>query len=191
MDIIAGTYGDLRNSLKDGQLVFIRGNTLFQKFVKLVTNGEYTHCGILVWMTDQNGYKNLMVIESSIGGTRIVTLRSYVHRGFTLVDMGFDWIKHGPKILDETGSTHYSIFNFITIGVKELLLRAGLTKLAGYITHKGSGEVCSEFIADELRAQGMEGDIAISPSALYKKLLLLPITTSTIEIAAQNDLVLA
>lgn len=191
MDIITGKYDELRDTLKDGQIVFIHGNTWFQKIVKWVTNGKYTHCGILVWMTDHGGYKNLMVVESSIGGARIVTLRSYVHRGFTSVDIGFDWNKHGAHVLDETGITHYSIFNFISIGVKEVLQRIGLTKLASYITHKGSGEVCSEFIADELRAQGMEGDIAISPNALYKKLLALPTVTHAIEIAAQNDLAAA
>lgn len=188
MSIIKGNYDDLRDSMKDGQVVFIKGNNLFHRFVKWVTRGNFTHCGMLVWMTDDAGYRNLMVVESSAGGARIVTLRSYVHRGFSVVDINFDWSKYGAVILDATGVTHYSILNFVVIGVKELLLQAGMRTLAGLIKYKSTGEVCSEFIADELYSRGLVQDTKVSPNALYYTLSTMSSLAGIVEIEAQNDI---
>lgn len=167
-------YDAVRDTLKDGQIVFFNAVTWPQKIISIVTNGKFSHVGIILWMTDSTGHRRLMCIESSMGGARIVQLRAYLRRGMTIVDIGLDWSKCAETALEDTGLLHYSIPNLILIGLKTILINLKLPKLAKLIPRDKSGEVCSEFVSTLLVDFGYNIDTFVAPNQLFDILHLVP-----------------
>lgn len=167
-------YELVRDTLKDGQIVFIEALTWKQKIISVITNGRFSHVGMLVWMTDTAGRKKLMCIESSSGGVRLVQLRAYLPRGMTVVDIGLNWEECAAEAFDDTGTLHYSIPNLVLIGLKQLLVQFNLPKLAKLVPRDKSGEVCSEFVATLLAKHGYAIDTFVSPNVLFDALRRLP-----------------
>jgi hypothetical protein len=52
-------YGDVRNQIKDGDVLLHRGKTIVTLLIRLFTCSQYSHAGIAVWWNDR-----LMAMES-------------------------------------------------------------------------------------------------------------------------------
>jgi hypothetical protein len=169
-------YNKVRDTLKDGQVVFILAKTWKQKLICLVTGGRFSHVGFLVWMYDGLGRKRLMCIESNFGGARLVQASAYIPRGMTVLDIGIDWTEYEDSAFGDTGKLPYSIPNLVLIGMKTLLNKVGLRKLAKLVPRDHHGEVCSEYVATLLVEVGRyQLDAFISPHELYEMLMSAPV----------------
>ena len=161
-------YSDIREYVYDGMICFFKAITFKQKIISWCTGGKFSHVAMTTWMKDSQGIARLMVIESTNGGVRLVNLRSYMGREVLLVNIGLDWDRIAQYAMDKAGVVHYSIPDFIWIGIKDILVKLGLKDLAKYVPNE-EGEVCSEFVADLLRNSGFGiEDTLISPQGLYK-----------------------
>ena len=143
-------YATQRDNIKNGQLVFLGSNhkaNFGQKVIQAVTHGEYTHAGITVWLMDSFGQRRLMMLESTLGGVRLVNLSCYLHRKMVIVDIGLNWEEVHRYALAGAGFIGYGNMDFILIGLRENLVRIGLPKLAARIPNK-KGQVCSEYVMD-------------------------------------------
>ena len=162
------TYDDVREHIKDGYIVFFEAQTFKQKIITTITGGKYSHCGIATWMTDSIGMPRLMLIESTLGGCRLINLRSYANRNMTFLAVGLNWDQVSNYAIDKTGHVGYGNFDFISIGLKDLLTKLGFKWIAKFIKNR-SGEVCSEMVADILAYTGKYDiyDTLISPSDLF------------------------
>lgn len=167
-------YDKVRDTIKDGSIVFIDAKTLPQKIITFFTGGVYSHVGMAVWMSDSQGVKKLMIIESTTGGARLVQLSAYLYRGFTVVDLGLNWTECSDSAFADLGILHYSILNLALIGIKSILGRLGLKRLAKMIPRDTSGEVCSEFVATLMDEHGYSIDSFTSPTELYEIVCQLP-----------------
>lgn len=188
MDISELEYQDAREQIKDGQIIFYRGYNWFHKIVNWATSGDFTHCGIAIWMTDSYGRRKLMCVESSVGGARLVTVRSYAYRGMTVIDVGLDWDKYGDSPIEQTGTLHYNYINFALLGVKGILLKARLLYLATKIKPE-HGKVCSEFVANYLMEAGLLDEQFVSPNQLYAIILGHKAYKASLHIAPQKIIV--
>lgn len=180
-------YEVVRESLKDGQIVFIEAHTWKQKIISVITNGRFSHVGFLVWMTDAMGHKKLMCLESSTGGARMIQLRAYLPRGMTVLDINLDWNSCGDEAFAETGVLRYSILNLFLIGLKTICLSLKLPALARAIPRDRSGEVCSEFVATVLATHGYALDTFTSPNQLFDSLQALPSYVGAVPIDPQSN----
>lgn len=166
------TYEKIRDDIRNGDFVFFKAESLKQRFICWFTGGKHSHCGIANWVTDDLGKRRLMLIESFVGGCRMVTMSSYASRAMNVVSVkGMKWSEQSEYVTAKTGKVHYGAFDFITIGLRDLLVRLGFHD--GFIFQylpNGEGEVCSEMLADVLqRFQKIETTM-ISPAHLYKDL---------------------
>jgi len=109
-----------------------------------------------------------MIIESTMGGARLVQLSAYLYRGFTVVDLGLKWEDCSATAFADLGVLHYSILNLGLIGLKSVLNRVGLKRVANWIPKDTSGEVCSEFVATLMDEHGYTIDSFTSPTDLYE-----------------------
>lgn len=189
-----------RDNIKSGQLVFIGAsrhhkNTV-QTIIQKVTKGEYTHTGITVWMQDEFGHRKLMILESTLGGVRLVNMSSYLDRKTVLADLGIDWQHSHDTALSKAGFVKYGFVDFNLIGLRELLVRHGFTGIARKLPD-GKGEVCSEFLAHLLnddpvtKARLLEMQIdhletLVSPSKLLQNLLDLGLVNDLVELTLDD-----
>lgn len=139
-------YKAAREDIRTGDVVLTKGTSLGSKFIRLFTGSKYSHAGFAFWMSDiMTGRRRLMMIESSIGGTRIVSLSSYMRDGFDVYSglQTTEWGFASPHILQNMGAIKYGYMDFVTIFLKEKFgMKVGDPK----------GEVCSEFVAKTLAA---------------------------------------
>lgn len=164
-------YADVRDKIENGYLVFFKAEAVSQKAICWVTGGEYSHAGILFWMYDHVGRKRLMLLESRVGGTRIVNFSAYAGRVCEIINVGLNWDNVADYALAKTGVVHYGLLEFIPIGLRDLLTRAGCPKMARAIKDTSPSEVCSETVADIMRRDGFAyNDTLMSPNALYNSL---------------------
>ena len=164
------SYDDARDSITDGMVVFFKAVTPGQKIISTCTGGSFSHCGITTWMTDSQSRHRLMILESTSGGCRLVNLSAYKGREALIMDIGVDWNSIADHSLNDAGVIHYSLFDFVMLGVKDILLRFGLKWLASKVPNT-TGEVCSEFLAETLRDAGFPiSDVLISPQDLFEEI---------------------
>lgn len=190
-----------RDNIKSGQLVFIGSNRLHkstvQTVIQKVTKGEYTHAGITVWMQDEFAHRKLMILESTLGGVRLVNLSSYLDRKTILADTGIDWQNSHDAALSKAGFVKYGFVDFNLIGLRELLVRHGFTKLANKLPD-AKGQVCSEFIAhllnedpaiqERLHAIGVAKlETLVSPSKLLTDLQELGLINDLLELTLDDS----
>ncbi len=137
-------YSDLRHRVQSGHLVFFKPTNLFAKLIARMTVGKVSHCGILVWIKDSREVPRLVVLEGHSGGCSNIENYAY----------------------GKTGKTAYSYFDFITIWLKELLVRSGLSRWS-WLVPNTSGEVCSEVVADILDTGEIRVEKLLSPQKLF------------------------
>ena len=164
-------YETVREVVTDGTLVFFKAKTWGQKLISWITNGEFSHCGICTWVIDSLGQKRLMLLESTSGGCRLVNLSSYMGREARLIDINLAWEIIAKSATDKAGVIKYSPFDFVIIGLKDIMLSLGLKKFAECLPNT-KGEVCSEFLASLIWESGMGiEDVLVSPQDLYDAIL--------------------
>ena len=160
-------YEDVRERVNDGMLVFFKAVTAGQKVISTCTGGNLSHCGMTTWMTDSQGRRRLMILESTSGGCRLVNLSAYRGREAWILDVELKWPLVADRAINDTGIVHYSIADFAMLGVKDIALRLGATALARAVPN-AEGEVCSEFLASTMRDAGFDiKDTLLSPQGLY------------------------
>lgn len=139
---IEGTYSDLRQSIEDGDLLYIRdGNSIWSRVTQFITKSPHYHVGIAVWMTDGCSRRRLMLLEAHTGGRRIVTLSTYIDHRMDVIRPVFDFSLHSDQFIEHAGRVPYSLPDYVSIGAAELLrIRLGDFR----------GEVCSGLVADYL-----------------------------------------
>ena len=164
-------YDEVRDHINDGYLIFFEAKTFKQKLITAITGGKFSHCGIATWMTDSSGTPRLMLIESTVGGCRLVNLRCYANRNMSVIAVGLDWNTVSDYAIAKTGHVGYGNFDFISIGFKDILTKLGFSWVAKHIKNR-RGEVCSEMVADILAYTGKYDiyDTLLSPSDLFKHL---------------------
>lgn len=157
-----GNYGAARDYIQDGDLLYIRdGTSPWSLLTQLITRSPHYHVGIAVWMTDGCARRRLMILEAQVGGRRLVTLSTYMHRGMDVVRPIFDFGSYSDEFIEFTGKIPYSIQDYIAIGMLELLrIRLGNFR----------GEVCSELVSNYLSRSTAFADIPtqLSPGKQYK-----------------------
>lgn len=157
------TYDEARESIVDGDIVFVAGGTsIWNKLTQLVTFSPYFHVGIAFWMRDSAYESRLFMVEAHNGGRRIVSLSSYADRPMTVVASEVPYRTYAKELLDKSGSVKYSIKDFIAIGLTETF------KLK---IRNASGEVCSEMVARALNNGNLYLPVLLSPGALYRRLV--------------------
>ena len=144
-------YQQVRESIINGSVVFFAPHTVLGRFIPLIGGGGVSHCGITTWIRDSRGVKRLMLIESTVGGARLVNLSSYSNRKMIVVQPGLDWSSIEAYALDKTGFVPYAYTDFIWIALRERLVKLRLYWLARKLPN-ALGEVCSELVADVLIA---------------------------------------
>ncbi len=160
-------YEDVRERVNDGMLVFFKAVTAGQKVISTCTGGNLSHCGITTWMIDSQNRSRLMLLESTSGGCRLVNLSAYRGREAWIVDVRLDWNLVADRAINDTGIVHYSLLDFVMLGVKDISLRLGATAIARAVPN-AEGEVCSEFLASTMRDAGFDiEDTLLSPQGLY------------------------
>jgi hypothetical protein len=63
------------------------------------------------------------------------------------------------------------MFDFLTIGVRDLAIRIGINKRLFKNMPDGSGQVCSEMLADVLQRVYPMRTTLLSPAGLYREML--------------------
>ena len=161
------SYDEVRDGITDGMLVFFKAVTVGQRIISTCTGGNLSHCGITTWMLDSQGRRRLMILESTSGGCRLVNLSAYRGREAYVLNVALNWDLVADRAINDTGVVHYSLFDFVALGAKDVLLRSGVTTLAKLVPN-APGEVCSEFLASTMRDAGFDiDDTLLSPQGLY------------------------
>ncbi len=158
------SYDDIRSSIQDGDIIFIRGDrTLGAKLVKFFTRSNYSHVAIAFWANMGNETR-LMVVESQ-GGTknRIINMSYYSEVDFDVVTSPKSWNSVVDVALARIGILQYSWMEAIYVGLRESLLKYWGIKIP---VMSFSGEICSEFVA---RVYGA-AEIHVSPQLLWEEL---------------------
>jgi hypothetical protein len=159
------SYNEIRSKIKSGDLVFLKAAGI-GKAITAITGGTYSHCGIAVWLHDEYT-ERLMLIEAFEGGRRVVSLSCYANRQFIVLDSELNYSAISSEALDNTGKVGYGYFDFIKIGIRDLLMRHGIAP----VFRDSPGEVCSEFVAKMLKLDNKLPygvDTLIDPSMLFE-----------------------
>ncbi len=160
-------YAQIRNHVQNGYLIFFKPRNIFAKLIAICTLGTVSHCGLLVWIKDSRDVPRLIILEGHSGGCRLVTLSYYKGRASHVIDVGLDWGLIENYAYGKTGKTAYSYLDFITIWLKELLIRSGLSRWS-WLVPNTEGEVCSEVVADILQKANFTIDELVSPQKLFE-----------------------
>lgn len=159
---IEGNYLEVRDSIQDGDLLYIRdGTSIWSRLTQLITRSPHYHVGVAVWMTDGCARRRLMILEAHLGGRRLVTLSTYTPRGMDVIRPIFDFGTYSDEFIEFTGKVPYSLPDYLAVGMLELLrIRLGNFR----------GEVCSELVSDYLARSPAFADIPAqsSPGKQYK-----------------------
>jgi hypothetical protein len=166
-------YSEVRDSIKDGSIVFFKAHRPMQKLVAFFTRGKFSHVAFVFWMHDDYGNKRLFLVDSAPGGRKVALFSAYVGKNeIEVVDIGLNWNDVAEFALDKTGHVKYSYLDALILGI-ERTFKFELVK-------KPFGEVCSEFVARILRLAGIKVNDDIDPNKLYQDLLDMDDTKVTI-----------
>lgn len=154
---------ELRNKIKDGDIIFINGDSVVSKIIKFFTKSKFSHVGIAFWLEDR-----LMMVEAQTGTLRrIINFSSfYNYADITVVSSPKSWNEVSGKALSKVGKAHYSTIEAIGVGCREFMLINFNIDLKVIDVR---GEICSEFVAKTYDLD----EVMISPQKLYENLLKL------------------
>ena len=128
----------------DGDIVFIKRNTLLAKVITFVTRTKYSHVGI-IFNAVIGGEPTTMIVEAQ-GGTkrRILSFSYYDDCDIALIQAPKKWNLVKDIALKDLGKVTYGWIDAIYVGIREFLNSyVGISlPLANF-----PGEICSEFVA--------------------------------------------
>lgn len=163
---MTGLYEDVRQVVRDGDIVFIHGswNRPIQALIMFFTGSEFSHCAIAFWIDTPSG-KRLMCVEAQgMSRRRILTLSYYDDAAMTIIPAPKPWTQVRHIALEEIGKKQYGMFEAIYVGIQEFIHRHTGRHLPRL---NMKGEICSEFIA---KVYDLE-DRDVSPQKLYEQLI--------------------
>jgi hypothetical protein len=165
-------YINVRDTIKDGDIVFFKPATFLGKLIPFFTGGIVSHCGFAVWVTKSSGGKRLMIIEGFAGGCRVVNMSVYAKRFVCALETSINWSEVEDYAYDKAGEVQYGYLDFIWIWLRELFVKLDWITLSKKIPD-APGEVCSQLVADVLIRANTYVDLQtslISPHALLEYL---------------------
>jgi hypothetical protein len=62
-------YADIRNTIRDGDIVLFQGTSIFSRLIRWVTKSTFSHSGLAVWWGDR-----LMVLEATEPEVRVMPM---------------------------------------------------------------------------------------------------------------------
>ena len=163
--MITTNYQTARDSIQDGDIVFIRDKPgILAKIIRKVTQSHYSHVGIAFWIEVQDT-KRLMFAEAQ-GSTkrRILNLSFYSPYELDVVQSPKDWNLYYNDALATIGQTKYNFLEAVYVGLRDLLMKKFGIKLS---PKKFDGEICSEYVAREVGCF----DVCVSPEGLFEELI--------------------
>lgn len=158
-------YAQFRDIARDGDVVFFEPKNLLGSAIPAMTGGKQSHCGLALWVNTSSA-RRLMLMESSTGGCRMVSMSAYKNRVLTPIRLSYDWELAERFAVQKLGAVHYSVLDFVGIWVREAAVRLELPRIAALVPD-APGEVCSQFVASTLKAAGVPiSSTLVSPSGL-------------------------
>lgn len=135
-----------KSTLKTGDLLLVRGNSLLSKAIRLFTRSEYNHAGLLWW-----AYDELFVIEEDKAGkfVGLITTKfdDYLKSGKKLLIrrpvFPVDGSEYGKFMLPLLGRTRYSFWDLIV--AQPFYILSGKRVWIGGWSMKDHRTVCSGF----------------------------------------------
>ena len=98
----------------------------------------------------------------------MVTMSSYSSRSLDVIRIdGLKWSELSEFVTSKTGKIKYGMFDFVTIGLRDLSVRLGLGKKWLKEVPDTSGQVCSEMLADVLNKVHPIETTLLSPAGLF------------------------
>jgi hypothetical protein len=159
-----GTYEEVANYIKDGDIVFVRNRGTFVHWlISLFTKAPQVHVGIAFWV-DIHTVKHLMVIDANGGQRRkLVSLSHYKDHEMDILRAPYDWEKVVHYALEHLGEKEYSWIEAAYIGISEMAERT----INFHLPELDFGsEICSKFVAELV---GLDQH-RVSPAKLYRML---------------------
>lgn len=159
------SYSEARNSINDGDIVFIRNRqTLVSAVIRFFIRSKYSHAGFAFWAIIGE-QKRLMIAEAQGGAhRRILNMSFYQADELDIIQAPKPWTSIVESALTKLGQVEYGWIEAYYVGIREFLLKYLNIKIPAINL---PGEICSEYIADNL---GLE-ERHISPQLLWENLL--------------------
>ena len=167
--MVIKTYEEARSLIKNGDLISFCPNdrNWLHRLTLKVTQSDYYHSGMAVWLEAEFGTRRLFVCEAHKSGRRLVPLSLYENNSFDVLACPVEFHKIEAPALDRVGKVKYGFMDFIAVGLRILF---------GIHLKDQSGEICSEFIQDEYNKAGFSmPQEVLSPGELHGYLLSLGI----------------
>lgn len=156
------TYEEAKHMIDDGDVIFLKTNTLAGKIIRFFTSSPYTHVAIAFKMRTEP--ERLLVVEAQ-GGTkrRIINLSEYTVHEMDVIKSPKDWSTYSQQALDKLGVAKYGWTQAAYLGIRQFLLQKFRIKIP---RRSIAGEICSEFVATCL---GLS-ETRLTPSELQQAL---------------------
>ena len=139
-------YSEVRQHIKNGDLIAFKGKTLLSKLIKLVTHGDVTHVGVAYWL-----HNRLLILEAREGyGVSLRALSRCLP--FYWVPTHIKWSKRHETLSIERLGLSYSFLDAARAGVG--------------LNFKSKGDICSEYAANILRISNPKIPKSPHPQAL-------------------------
>lgn len=164
--MIALTYEQARNIIRDGDIIFIHGSWRqpLEALIMFFTRSKFSHCCIAFWVQTAGGTR-LLCVEAQ-GGTsrRLLNFSFYADKMVTVIAAPCNWSTVECQALARVGQAPYGWFDAIYVGIREFALKYfNISLPMTQIRH----EICSEFCASVYDIHPTE----ISPQLLYEELI--------------------
>lgn len=148
-------YEDVRQRIRDGDLITVRGQHLIDHITSAVTASPYTHTGVAVWlddrlfMADLNSGRNHLTALSCVPDFDVYAPPAGLDRP-TIRAAVFDWL---------ADPINYGMLAFVAIGVRCMLARLLHLKLVLHwrriIVCSGGSVMIFEMAAHMMTAAGL------------------------------------
>ena len=165
-------YAEVRNLVRDGDIIAFRGTRMFSRIIKLWTRSRVSHVGIACWM-----HSRLTVVEALEGvGVTVYPLRRYIEQGcqvdwHELLQSERDTLEFGPLnrqavvafALSKWGLRYASPWQFLRSW--GWLSRWAAARRGLPADTNPDRFFCSELVLAALRAGGYQGEGYDRPAA--------------------------
>jgi hypothetical protein len=158
-------YEDVRDSIEDGDIVFIKGSWKIptHAIIMFATRSRLYHVGIAFWMETKTGRRLFMLEAHGKSTRRIINLGYYEKYKMLVMKAPKPWITVEEGALEKLGKVKYGYIEGAYIGLRDMFMNWFGIKLPSFNL---PAEVCSSLVAT---LYGMEDPI-VSPQKLYENL---------------------
>jgi hypothetical protein len=172
------SYIEVRDQLKDGDVLLYRGQGMFATSVRLLFKSPYSHAGIVVWWGNR-----LMVMEAVGKGVIASPLSQNLRR----THGGVDCFQYKSALSDDKRAVmvefaqlqlgkEYNLWVLLVSGMRALL-RLSLQDKNGQFRHAAGKYFCSQYVSDIYDQAGIDLNINLdstrtSPAAIADSPLL-------------------